>query len=459
MRAFVLLSLITLFDNTFGSPFISPGRGYLHEKRHELVIDSEPLRLTGTLPKVGGGPEKSVRRRKERRSPVQANAVSNGGLVTDYQTDGGGGASRMDNAESSAQQMINEMKAKFASTSPTLGTSTLPQNNASTAQPGQCQCPGRGSGANGGFGCADPNIVGADVCGGGGCTSLQQYCAQIQQNQKTDQCCPAPGGTGTVTPSGTGAVPPGGSVVPPGGTGIQPAGTGLQPGGTAVQPGGTGLQPAGSGVPPGGTGVAPGGTGLQPGGTPANDGSGTYGTSCDGQQVALQESPYTKQQCSGNTGAEFGGSANDYLQIINKYRAAFCLPLMTQDSSLEANALQSGKTSHGSIDSQDETPCSGGGSVMAGGNPAEFELSMLIWVCEKTTNKVSKEECQKAQCAYNFAFTEIDHYEFLVGARAKDWDHVGCAFVPDDGSVPRRDGVSPQITGLWTCSLKQGGQC
>ena len=454
MRAFILLSLATLFDNALGSPFLPRGRGYLHAKRDELVIDSEPLRLTGTLP--GGereGSGRSVRRRKEKRSPVQANAVSNGGLVTDFQSEGGD-ASSLQNAQNSAQQMINNMKAKFGTAGSTLGTSTLPQTNSSTAQQGQCQCPGRGSGANGGFGCADPNIVGSDVCGGVGCTSLQQYCTQIQQNQKTDQCCPVPGGTGTVPPGGTGAISPQGSGVPPGGTGIQPSSGQIQPSSGQIQPAGQQIQPSsGQTVTPGGTGTTPSGN------TTSNNGAGTYGTTCDGQQVALQESPYTQQQCSGNTGAEFGGSGSDYLQIINKYRAAFCLPLMTQDSSLEANARQSGQTSHGSIDKQDETPCPNGGSVMAGGNPAEFELSMLIWVCEKTTNKVSKEECQKAQCAYGFTFTEIDHYEFLVGARAKDWDHVGCAFVQDDGTIPRRPKVSPQITGLWTCSLKQGGQC
>ena len=71
---------------------------------------------------------------------------------------------------------------------------------------------------NNGFSCVTPNQVGADVCGNGGCKSLVQYCEAIQRNGQKDPCCanggngrppdekpPAGGGYGCVSPGMAGS--------------------------------------------------------------------------------------------------------------------------------------------------------------------------------------------------------------------------------------------------------------
>ncbi|KAG8526632.1 uncharacterized protein KY384_008833 [Bacidia gigantensis] len=117
---------------------------------------------------------------------------------------------------------------------------------------------------NNGFGTpplpGQPDLIGSDVCGNGGCKSQDEYCAAIQRNGKTDPVCEGSGtGGGGASPStGAGSVP---SSVPTNVVGSQ--------GGN-----GTGY---GSGTGSGGVGVG-GGSGSSGRGR-----NGGYGTDYSGQ--------------------------------------------------------------------------------------------------------------------------------------------------------------------------------
>ncbi|EXJ88683.1 hypothetical protein A1O1_05614 [Capronia coronata CBS 617.96] len=125
--------------------------------------------------------------------------------------------------------------------------------------------------------------------------------------------------------------------------------------------------------------------------------------------------------------------ATGYMAIVSKYRAAGGLPALTQDSTLEANALKTSTDSVGGL--KHELNPGSMAQVLAPGNPNNFE-SVYVggWLCEIPTLPGLDGICSTASQGWSHD-GQTGHAKILTGSYSK----IGCSISSN--------------TNVWACDL------
>ncbi|KPI39559.1 uncharacterized protein AB675_3299 [Cyphellophora attinorum] len=145
-------------------------------------------------------------------------------------------------------------------------------------------------------------------------------------------------------------------------------------------------------------------------------------------QQPQQPQPTAQQPASGG-----GGGGSGYMATVNTWRSKMSLSPFTQDSKLEANALDTSQSSGGQL--KHKLNSGSMGQVMAPGNSGNFE-SVFVggWLCEMPQLPgLGSSVCNTMSKGWNHA-GQTGHAELLS---SKTYKKIGCALA----------------SGIWTCDL------
>jgi hypothetical protein len=117
-----------------------------------------------------------------------------------------------------------------------------------------------------------------------------------------------------------------------------------------------------------------------------------------------------------------GGGTDDYMAIVNKYRAIMGKPAFTESSKLEANAQDCSNSSGGQL--VHKLNPGSMGQVMAPGTFSDFESIFLGgWLCEIPSLVGGASVCDSASQGWNHA-GQTGHAEILS---SDSYTQIGCA--------------------------------
>jgi hypothetical protein len=179
---------------------------------------------------------------------------------------------------------------------------------------------------------------------------------------------------------------------------------------------------------------AHGGSGGQSGQSGQDGQSGQSGDSGSNQPQpsgsAQQPQPTAQQPAPASGGS---GAGSGYMSTVNTWRSKMSLSPFTQDSKLEANALDTSQSSGGQL--KHKLNSGSMGQVMAPGNSGNFE-SVFVggWLCEMPQLPgLGSSVCNTMSKGWNHA-GQTGHAELLS---SKTYKKIGCALA----------------SGIWTCDL------
>ncbi|KIX01509.1 uncharacterized protein Z518_09235 [Rhinocladiella mackenziei CBS 650.93] len=144
------------------------------------------------------------------------------------------------------------------------------------------------------------------------------------------------------------------------------------------------------------------------------------------------EEPATTTEAPAATTTADSGSTDGYMGIVSKWRSAGGLPALTQDSTLEGNALKTATDSGGTL--THELNPGTMAQVLAPGNADNFE-SVYVggWLCEIPTLPGLDGICDTLAQGWNHA-GQTGHAEILTST---SYTKIGCALA----------------SGIWACDL------
>lgn len=128
-----------------------------------------------------------------------------------------------------------------------------------------------------------------------------------------------------------------------------------------------------------------------------------------------------------------GGSDTGYMGIVNEYRGKMGLPSLAQDSKLEANALDTSKSSGGAL--KHKLNSGSFGQVMAPGEDTLDKFEHVFvggWICE-IPSLLPGGECTEQSKGWNYQ-GQTGHAKILTDTK---YTKIGCACALD----------------IWTCDV------
>jgi len=128
------------------------------------------------------------------------------------------------------------------------------------------------------------------------------------------------------------------------------------------------------------------------------------------------------------------GGVGDYMSVVSKWRAAGGLPGLTQDSTLEGNAMKTSTDSTNGL--QHELNPGTFAQVLAPGDTSNFE-SVYVggWLCEISSLPGLDGICSTMAQGWDHSDGETGHAEILTSTK---YSKIGCAI---------------SGTGVWACDL------
>lgn len=146
------------------------------------------------------------------------------------------------------------------------------------------------------------------------------------------------------------------------------------------------------------------------------------------------EAPAAAETTTSASEPEASSSGTGYIGIVSKWRSAGGLPALTQDSTLEANALKTSTDSVGGL--IHELNPGTFAQVLAPGTPDNFE-SVYVggWLCEIPTLPGLDGICDTLGQGWNHA-GQTGHADILTST---SYSKIGCALASS--------------TGVWACGM------
>ncbi|KIW92226.1 uncharacterized protein Z519_07210 [Cladophialophora bantiana CBS 173.52] len=150
---------------------------------------------------------------------------------------------------------------------------------------------------------------------------------------------------------------------------------------------------------------------------------------------AAPETPSAAPAPSSAPAPSTGSSQDGYMSVVSKWRAAGGLPALSQDSTLEANALKTSTDSVGGL--IHELNPGTMAQVLAPGTPSNFE-SVYVggWLCEIPSLPGLDGICSTEAQGWDHSNGETGHAEILTST---SYSKIGCAL--------------SSSTGVWACDL------
>ena len=148
------------------------------------------------------------------------------------------------------------------------------------------------------------------------------------------------------------------------------------------------------------------------------------------------------------------------LEVINKWRGIYKLPLMDWVEDLADNAYNTAKADGGVTQDHDLPPYNGAlkvGQVIAPGNSAHlpsygalspFEVAYLSWLCEVSTDPEIAGVCPQAVAANRVRYCTscTSHHDLLLDPA---FVHIGCGFFQNPTAPP-----GSTWNGIYVCSTR-----
>ncbi|KIW51392.1 hypothetical protein PV05_10119 [Exophiala xenobiotica] len=150
-------------------------------------------------------------------------------------------------------------------------------------------------------------------------------------------------------------------------------------------------------------------------------------------EAAAPAQPATTTAASTST-PTIGSSTGDYISIVSKWRSAGGLPALTQDSTLEANALKTSTNSVGGL--IHELNPGTMAQVLAPGSASDFEeVYVGGWLCEIPSLAGLDGICSTASQGWSYG-GQTGHATILTST---SYSKIGCAISSN--------------TNVWACDL------
>ena len=148
------------------------------------------------------------------------------------------------------------------------------------------------------------------------------------------------------------------------------------------------------------------------------------------------------------------------IQVINKWRGAYKLPLMDWAEDLAINAYNTAQANKGVLQDHDLPPYDGAlkvGQVIAPGNSAHlpsygalspFEVAYLSWLCEVPTDPEIESVCPQAVAANKVKYCTncSSHHDLLLDPA---FIQIGCGFFQNPTAPP-----GSTWNGVYVCSTR-----
>ncbi|KIW38439.1 uncharacterized protein PV06_09400 [Exophiala oligosperma] len=141
--------------------------------------------------------------------------------------------------------------------------------------------------------------------------------------------------------------------------------------------------------------------------------------------AAAPATPTGSSSGASPTSGSSSGSGS-YMDVVSKWRAAGGLPALTQDSTLEANALKTSTNSVGGL--KHELNPGTMAQVLAPGNPTDFQdVYVGGWLCEIPSLPGLNGICSTLSQGWNYD-GQTGHADILTST---SYSKIGCAIASD----------------------------